>query len=345
MRTVDSTLWRAEDFAALGTAPSAPSSEVRGYRHFSTKGLRRLERIELWEQHNAQALVGLTCRSIDGSPLEATQVNLQLPRLQFARVGANPHIIERTTEHIAHSGTDGVALYFSLYGDAFFYHQDGVQLQQPGTLLVCDVNQPFLRGFAHGLQEYVLTVPRAVFEGEVERRLPSAPLVLSFADTPGGDVHAAALARLIHRALASPDREALAATEESALDLLRSMLTPEGAHSSAAHRRAAIAFIRRHLADPTLSVSRVAHAIGVSERHLARAFGETGAGVARTILDMRLELARETLESAAAPAVHDVAAACGFVSAAHFSRVFRERYGLTPSEARAEHVLTDSDTA
>ncbi|OJX65636.1 MAG: hypothetical protein BGO95_01925 [Micrococcales bacterium 73-13] len=305
-----------------------------GYRRFSTLGLSGAERIEQWERHNAETLVGLAARSIDGSPLEATEVNLQLPHLQFAHVRANPHIVERNAGHISASETAGVALYFTLAGDAFFYHQNGVHLQRPGTLLICDVDQPFLRGFARGLQEYVLVVPREVFEATTEIRTPAEPLVLHFADVPGGDVHAAALARLVERSLADPDEAALAATEESAFDLLRTMLSPDAAHSSAAYRRTALAWIERHLLDPTISVAHVARAIGVSERHLARAFGETGAGVARTILELRLEHARRLLEDGGPATIGEVALASGFVSHAHFSRVFRERYEMTPAQWR-----------
>ncbi|HWL01592.1 MAG TPA: AraC family transcriptional regulator [Microbacteriaceae bacterium] len=311
---------------------------VDGYRRFSTLGVTETERIERWEQHNAEALVPLAARSIDGAPLEATEVNLQLPNLQFAHVSANPHIVERTTDHITASGTDGVALYFSLAGDAFFYHQDGVHLQQPGTLLICDTSQPFIRGFAHGLREYVLVVPREVFESTTEGKTPPKPLVLHFADVPGGDVHAAALARLVEQSLTQPDDASLAATEESALDLLRTMFSDDGAHSSSAYRRAAVAWIERNLRDPTISVSRVAQAVGVSERHLARAFGETGTGVARTILTLRLELAKRLLAESGATSVGDVALASGFVSHAHFSRVFRERYELSPMEWRATQL-------
>ena len=308
---------------------------VEGYRTFSTLGLTEAERIDQWERHNAEALVSLAARSIDGAPLEATEINLQLPSLQFARVTANAHVVERTSDHIAASETDRIALYFTLAGDAFFYHQEGVRLQRPGTLLICDVDRPFLRGFARGLQEYVLVVPRQTFEETTEGSAPTEPLVLRFADVPGGDVHAAALARLVERSLADHDEASLAATEESALDLLRTMFSPDGAHSSAAYRRTAVAWIEQHLVDPTISVSHVARAVGVSERHLARAFGETGTGVARTILELRLERARRLLAVPGSPPIGEVALRSGFVSHAHFSRVFRERYEMTPAEWRA----------
>lgn len=315
---------------------------VDGFRRFTTSGVSESERIARWEQHNAEALVPLAARSIDGAPLEATEVNLQLPNLQFAHVSANPHIVERTPGHIASSATEGVALYFSLAGEAFFYHQDGVHLQRPGTLLICDTTQPFVRGFAQGLREYVLVVPREVFESTTEGKAPRKPLVLHFADVPGGDVHAASLARLVERSLTEHDDASLAATEESALDLLRTMFSDDEAHSSSAYRRAAVAWIERNLRDPTISVSRVAQAVGVSERHLARAFGETGTGVARTILELRLELSKRLLAESGVRTVQDVALASGFVSHAHFSRVFRERYELTPADWRATQATIRS---
>ena len=327
-----------------------PPRPVR-YRSFSTKGMREHDRIERWEWHNAQALIGLACRPIDDTPLEATEHVLELPRMRLAHVSANPHVVERTSDHIRGGTTDGVALYFSLHGEAFFYHQDGVHLQQPGTLLACDVSQPFLRGFAHGLEEYVLSVPREVFEDVAEQSLPRTPVMLRFDDVPGASVHAATLARLIRRSLDAPgDSEALAATERNALELLHSLFTAQGAHTAAAYRRLAIAWIERNLRDPSLSVPKVARAIGVSERHLTRAFAETGTGVARTILERRLDLAHRILTTPGAPTVREVAAYCGFASAAHFGRVFKERYEVTPAEAarqasRIPTALTIRDQA
>lgn len=325
-------VWSGE--APTGGLSSAPPA-APGYHRFSTRGLSSIERIELWEHHNAQALLSLDCRSIDGSPLDAVEVNLLMPQLTFAKVGANAHVVERNHHHIATTGVEGVALYFSLAGDTFFYHQDGVHLQRPGTLLVCDINQPFMRGFAHGLQEYVITVPRSVFEDAAEQPLPKTPLMFQFSDVPGGNASTAALARLVQRALAHPDPDTLLATEQSAIDLLRSIFTTDGEGSARSRRHAAISWIRSNLRDPSLSVSMVAQAIGVSERHLTRAFSGTGRGVARTILELRLEMAHRILSQSDAPKVNDVAAYCGFVSAAHFSRVFREYYGCSPSDVRA----------
>ena len=67
---------------------------------FSTVGLPEDQRIALWEDHNAQALIAVRCRSLQDATLEATEINVALPRLQLARVLGNPHIVERTGQTV-----------------------------------------------------------------------------------------------------------------------------------------------------------------------------------------------------------------------------------------------------
>src|ERR1039457_4148106 len=65
-------------------------------------------RVELWEGHNAAALIGLSCHA--ATPLEATEINVPLGRIQLARVTGSPHVVERTAEVIRRSPADAVAV-------------------------------------------------------------------------------------------------------------------------------------------------------------------------------------------------------------------------------------------
>src|ERR1700754_483968 len=67
---------------------------------FSTAGLPEDQRIALWEDHNAQALIAVRCRSLQDTTLEATEINVALTRLQLARVLGNPHVVERTEKTV-----------------------------------------------------------------------------------------------------------------------------------------------------------------------------------------------------------------------------------------------------
>nr|WP_244484298.1 MULTISPECIES: helix-turn-helix domain-containing protein [unclassified Rhizobium] len=64
-----------------------------------------------------------------------------------------------------------------------------------------------------------------------------------------------------------------------------------------------------------------------------------GRSPARYYLEIRLDRARHLLVQSAMPVV-EVAVACGFVSASHFSKCYRELYNRSPQQERAERKLT-----
>ena len=91
-----------------------------------------------------------------------------------------------------------------------------------------------------------------------------------------------------------------------------------------------------HLGDPDLTPQSLAAAHGISVRSLHLLFEREGLKVAQWIRDRRLERCRDTL---ARPdwqgRIIDLALQWGFNDPSHFSRVFRQRYGRAPRQARA----------
>jgi transcriptional regulator GlxA family with amidase domain len=82
-------------------------------------------------------------------------------------------------------------------------------------------------------------------------------------------------------------------------------------------------------------LTRLAKRASVSERHLRRLFADqTGTTPARFVERIRVEAARERLESAATP-VETVASASGFGSTETMRRAFLRVLGVGPSEYRA----------
>lgn len=295
---------------------------------FSTRGLPAQRRIELWEEHNAAALVALQCRMLDGSALEAAEANLQLDRLHLAHVQANPHAVERTSSTVSARPTESVALYFPLVGEALFSDDDGVRTVRPGQLLVCDADRPFLRGFSAGLEELALKLPYDVFRS-IGGTVPRAAQVFDFR---GSSSYAAAIAALVARAV-GPHGDGTA-DEDTLLDLVAALVADTA--TAGAHFAAARQYVGQWLRDPTLSARRIADAIGLSERQLSRVFAERGTSVPRFVARRRVEMAGRMLRmsSYAQQTVEAIGLRCGFSSAAQFSRVFREQTGMSPSEAR-----------
>ena len=78
----------------------------------------------------------------------------------------------------------------------------------------------------------------------------------------------------------------------------------------------------------------IAAACGRSIRQIERLFREhLGKTMAQTMLAIRLDSAAQRLRTTDA-SVTQVALDCGFVSAAHFSRLMRQRFGMAPSAMR-----------
>ena len=98
------------------------------------------------------------------------------------------------------------------------------------------------------------------------------------------------------------------------------------------------AYIEAHLADPELSVEWIAHACSISLRGLHRHFAEDPAGsVSMYFWQRRLFCCAETLRDPrqAHRSITDVCFSYGFSSSSHFSRLFKDQFGVPPIDYRA----------
>lgn len=105
--------------------------------------------------------------------------------------------------------------------------------------------------------------------------------------------------------------------------------------------RAIQQFIRENLADSELSPDKIANIYGMSRRSLYTMFLDAGNTPAAFMLSTRLVAAAGMFEnhSCRNRSVTDVAFDCGFADVSHFSRVFRQRFGMSPSAWRHRHLL------
>ncbi|MFE7588437.1 AraC family transcriptional regulator [Kitasatospora sp. NPDC057512] len=123
--------------------------------------------------------------------------------------------------------------------------------------------------------------------------------------------------------------------------LVMELLQAEGEDLSTVPRSELLAqiqnHIEKHLTDPDLSPYSIARANHISVRYLHKIFQQEGTTVGQWLRQRRLESCRNDLRRTPNRriAVSAVANRWGFVSASHFSRIFREEYGMSPSEWQA----------
>ncbi|GBD42994.1 HTH-type transcriptional regulator CdhR [bacterium HR40] len=98
---------------------------------------------------------------------------------------------------------------------------------------------------------------------------------------------------------------------------------------------AAIELMEANVEEP-LPQDMLAKYVGLSRRQLERLFRKhLGRTPAQYYLELRLERARHLLYQTDLP-IMDIACACGFVSASHFSTCYRQMYGRTPRQERTQ---------
>jgi AraC family transcriptional activator of tynA and feaB len=163
----------------------------------------------------------------------------------------------------------------------------------------------------------------------------SFPILLSFLRSlhqHGGSLDAASAERM---SLIAVELIAATMSERIAAEPLRTL-------SSAAMLYRAQAYISARIGVTGLGMPEIAAAIGISVRRLQEIAAEGGVSLMDWMWDRRLDRAKAVLADPVyrATSVQVIANNLGFVDQAHFSRRFKQRFGITPSEARGTPLLT-----
>ena len=86
--------------------------------------------------------------------------------------------------------------------------------------------------------------------------------------------------------------------------------------------------------DKAVSIPALAKETGLSQRQLERLFrSHTGRSPNQYYRMLRLDRARDMVTRSANP-MPEIASACGFQSSVHFSRAYKEQFGLPPMRDR-----------
>lgn len=307
---------------------------------FSTEGLNPLHSFRRWRESLVGRGVPLEQTRLDDRPFQAKLEAASVGPLVLTRVAHGAMRSEATRGLIRRNGKDGtVVVIFKLAGTAMRSQDDRSSVQRPGEFVVID-HRPAAHESSTDSQSMFLELPRERLEGV----LGSARLYTSL--TMGADVVSTELTvKFFHelvrlRDQLDPDSATRMASvgvdlivasiaERMALDL------PQPLGGNVLVQRAK-AHVEANLGDPSLDPPQLAAAVGVSPRRLQQLFHERGQDVSDWIWQRRLEVAADRLTDPAFTnlTIATLAAGCGFTSRVSFTRRFKSRFGLTPSDFR-----------
>ncbi|WP_067833365.1 helix-turn-helix domain-containing protein [Actinomadura kijaniata] len=203
----------------------------------------------------------------------------------------------------------------------------------PGELVLSGDGGPRVQRFGGAFGYEALVVPHA------EPGMPPPALVRRAvaARRPPGDGLGAVLGAFLGGLAETGDR--LDAMAAPTVGLVRAYLLSraDGGPDGDALGPRLLRYIDDHLTDPGLSPASVAAAHRISLRYLYRVLADVDVTFGAWVRARRLEGAGRDLAAPGAGhvTIAAVAARWGFADAAHFSRVFRDAYGVSPRQWRA----------
>lgn len=278
------------------------------------------DRVEFWEEWNSSSLVGLRCSTLLADGLRVSAKQRALGDVTITEISGEQHSVERSPQALRSRPGDSIFVSILTRGSAFFTSPEGMIIAHAGESILYSTDQPYLFGFDRTMSQLILTVPMDVAYGDWGLEAVASPRLLAPDQSQRLSTAASAVIDDVH-------------SDERALHEMMLALEGGSATLSALHVRA-LAEIRRRLGDDHLTPAELAATLAVSERQLRRAFESSGQSPAAAIQAERLDAAHRALQADAHTAVAEVAARYGFASPAHFSRVFRARFGSPPSALR-----------
>jgi AraC-like DNA-binding protein len=247
----------------------------------------------------------------------------------------------RTWRHVRNSDPEFCKIDLLVAGSGVVEQDDRQATLDPGDFALIDVRRP---------ARWAVSAPRVIGFVFPRMLLPlssdevaDATAVTVRSDRGAGALVSTLACQMVDQA-SSSSPAAMARMMAAALDLLGVALAerfgrPEVVPSETYQQALLVrvnAFIEQELPDPGLSPAIVAAAHHISVRYLYKLFETQGTAVADWVRHRRLERCRHDLldPSSRSVPVSAIGARWGLPNAAHFSRAFRNAYGVSPIEYR-----------
>jgi AraC-like DNA-binding protein len=324
--------------------PVRPEFPAIAHMRFSLDGVPEGQRSSLLREFFGQQLTKYDYEPEPGADLVADLVIRALPGLVMIAGREHGFHAIRSRRTVTEENSDDIALGVNL-GGPMRINRDGQELTlDDGEAILASLADIFRINHRPPGGMLALRVPRNQIAPLVEgiddlcyRRIPAGSLALKFL------IDYVKVAEGEQR-VASPELQALFVRHVQDLMALTAGATRDAVeHAKCGGLRAArLHAIKKDIASsldqPNLSVTTLAARHGLTPRCVQRLFETDGTTFTEYVLSERLRRAYRMLVDPRRQSdkITSIAWDCGFGDISHFNHVFRRRYGVTPSDVRAQ---------
>jgi AraC-like DNA-binding protein len=314
-----------------------------GLESFQTAGLPPQRRLEYWNALHEKALTPTVTDAADLAAFAPSLIRTQVADLWVGQISSSPAVVHHAREHVARSKAALFFLKIQIHGSCGI-SQDGREARlEVGDFGLLDATRPFHMTFAGPAKAVVIGIPEGLLRRQLAQPERLVALRMSYAENLNSVL--SDFVRSLWRqceinveGVGTNLASALLNLTAAAYDRLAVAHAPGSAHLEAMRLRV-IHHIEKHLGDCELSPQSIAAMLATSSRYVHSIFTRGEETLSRYILRRRLEESARMLASAAqrTRSVSAIAFDYGFSSSTNFGKVFREHYGMTPTQYRQEH--------
>jgi len=305
------------------------------------------ERLERWHDVVCRALVPMTAVPSETDGFDWSLATQELGRLTVNDITSTPHDVYRTRRHVAQDDKRFLQVGLLVRGRCTVEQHGREATLTSGDLVCYDTAAPYAFHMQTPFRLVVVLMPATT----VEHRLRGfeAVTATTFTGTQGLASLAGGLVRRVADGSGPYAGPSGIHVGDAVTDLVAGLVSerigesPDEDAARAALRARVHRFVELNLANPDLSPPIVAAAVGVSLRYLYKLFEDETTTVSAFIRERRLDqVARDLADPRLRHrTIAAIAAQWGFLEAAHFSRAFRTREGVSPREFRQRSLMTD----
>lgn len=307
----------------------------------TTSQVHPRDSFQFWQNAIFERIVPLEQKKIGGQPFTGVLEGAEIGALRLTRITKSALRTEATPGTIRrHDKHESISVVIMLSGTQACTQMGRESVQQPGELVVLDHAPTIMQTDALS-RSLVLEIPRE----RLERMLGPASLYAGLT-VGAGQASTSLVTNFFGELTRVQDRlsfELTARMSSIGIDLIVASLSERMAQETPrplagtllVHR--AKAYVEANLGDPTLDPSQLALVLGISLRRLQQLFQERDENIADWIWERRLKVAASQLSdpSSLSLSIGALAYNCGFINQSHFSRRFKDRFGMPPREYRA----------
>ncbi len=306
----------------------------------STDDYAPADRAPVWRDWVWKQFGGLESDLYGDTHFDGHMASARAGDLILTKLEANRHRVVRTRDMVRASDEGYLKIVAPMKGSAGVEQMGRQAWVTPGAWTIYDTTGSYSVANPERVEHLIVMVPKAQM---VERGLRLETLMARPVGGASGIARVAlSTMRSTFQELPHMSADAARGAGELIAQLVRLSLIELSGQETQLTQREALkdrirGYVALHLRDPELSVDQIALALNCSKRHLYNAFTDEDQTLASYIQGLRLDACIRELQHPMARTrpITDIALSWGFNSPSHFSRVFREHTGKSPSEFRA----------